>query len=204
MSLPLLLDGPRGLARGVWGEWFAPAELVLIGWFLRGRGLLAKDCHDVFDRYDIELVIGLKIHGDSVFGVKDNFVVLSKGHVLVVFDLARDRNDSAGDRWDFGCIGQGDSSLGLPFGLVLKDQDSGSDGFNGFEGVFLGHNGFKGGTPEDPSGNEPLLLWSKTRFAQKGNMETWNFLDLQLRIKSSYSEAQIGRYFRGFSSPFAK
>ena len=144
MSLSLLLDGPRGLARGVWGEGFAPAELVLIGWFLRWRGLLAKDCHDVFDRYDIELVIGLKIHGDSVFGVKDNFVVLSKGHVLVVFDLARDRNDSAGDRWDFGCIGQGDSPFGLPFGLVLKDQDSGSDGFNGFEGVFLGHNGFKG------------------------------------------------------------
>lgn len=101
--------------------------------------MFAKHRDDVFDGHDVELVIGLKIDRDSIFWVEDNLIVLAQGHIRIVLNLAADGDDSAGYGGDFGGIRQSDPPFGLPFGLVFKNQDSGSDGFDGLESVFLGH-----------------------------------------------------------------
>jgi hypothetical protein len=44
-------------------------------WFFTGW-FLAKHGDNIFDRYYIELVVGLKIDRDGVFGVEDNLVIL--------------------------------------------------------------------------------------------------------------------------------
>jgi hypothetical protein len=71
--------------------------------------------------------------------MKNDLVVLSKRHVLVVLDLTADGNDSTGDSGDFGCVGERDPALGLPLGFILQNQDSGSYRLDCFERIFLGH-----------------------------------------------------------------
>ena len=98
----------------------------------------AEHGHDVLDRNNVQLVVGLKIDGDRVLGVKQDLVVLPQRNVLVVLDLGRDGDDASGDRGNLGMIGQSDASLGLAFGFVLADQNAGPDGFDVFEGFLLG------------------------------------------------------------------
>ena len=118
-----------------------PGSFWLTGFLARAR-LLAKHSHDVFDWNDVKLVVGLKVHWNGVFGVENNLVVLAKRHVLVMLDLPTDADDSAGDRGDFGRIGQSDATLGFPLGLVLEDQDSGPDRLNRLERIFLGRHAY--------------------------------------------------------------
>jgi len=102
-------------------------------------GFLSKHGYDVFDRNDVELVVGFEIDGDSALRVEDNFVVLPKRHIIVVFDLATDSDNSAGDGWDFGSIREGDPTFGFPFGFVFEDQNASSDRLDCFKRRFFRH-----------------------------------------------------------------
>ena len=94
-------------------------------------GFLSKHGYDVFDRNDVELVVGFEIDGDSALRVEDNFIV--------VFDLATDSDNSAGDGWDFGSIREGDPTFGFPFGFVFEDQNASSDRLDSFKRRFFRH-----------------------------------------------------------------
>lgn len=107
-------------------------DLLLAGLLAR---LAAEDGYDVFDWDDEQLIVGLEIDGDRVLGMEQDLVVLAERHVFVVFDLGRDGDDAAGDRGDFGLVGQGNAPLGLPLGLVLADQDASADRFHVFQGA---------------------------------------------------------------------
>jgi hypothetical protein len=66
-----------------------------LGW------LAAKNGNDILDGNDIQLIIRLKIDGDSVFRVKKDFIVLPEGDVLVVFYMSTDGHNPARDGRDF-------------------------------------------------------------------------------------------------------
>lgn len=95
-----------------------------------GRRLAAEHRDDVFYGDDVELVVDLEVDGDCVFGVEKDFVVLFEGYVLIVFDLLADRNDSTGNRWNFGRVREGDTAPGLPFRFVFSDENAVSDRFD--------------------------------------------------------------------------
>ena len=73
------------------------------------------------------MVVGLEIYRNGILGVKEDLVVLTERDIFVVFDLGRDRNDAAGNRWNLRGVGQRDAALGLTFWLILADQDAGPD-----------------------------------------------------------------------------
>lgn len=102
-------------------------------------GFLSKHRDDIFDGHDVELVVWFEIDWDSAFRVEDNFVVLSKRHIIVVFDLATDCDDTAGDGRNFGRIWEGDSTFGFPFGFVFEHQNASSDRLDSFKRRFFRH-----------------------------------------------------------------
>ena len=99
-----------------------------------GRDLRFGD--HVLDRNDKQLIVLFKIHGNSAFGMEQDFVVLAQRQFWIVFDLSRNSNDAAGDRGNLSLVGQRDTAFGFAFGFVLADQDTQSDGFHVFESVF--------------------------------------------------------------------
>lgn len=133
----------RRFSRGARGEGAIP-RVYSTGLLYRVRifiwaGFLSKHRDDIFDGHDVELVVWFEIDWDSAFRVEDNFVVLSKGHIIVVFDLATDRDDTAGDGRNFGRIWEGDSTFGFPFGFVFEHQNASSDRLDSFKRRFFRH-----------------------------------------------------------------
>jgi hypothetical protein len=133
----------RRFSRGARGEGAIP-RVYSTGLLYRVRifiwaGFLSKHRDDIFDGNDVELVVWFEIDWDSAFRVEDNFVVLSKGHIIVVFDLATDRDDTAGDGRNFGRIREGDSTFGFPFGFVFEHQNASSDRLDSFKRRFFRH-----------------------------------------------------------------
>src|SRR5690606_9404580 len=63
---------------------------ILFGLFYR---FPPENRHHVIHRDHEQLVVGLEIDRNRIFGVEQDFVVLPEGKVLVVFDLGRDRDD---------------------------------------------------------------------------------------------------------------
>jgi len=59
--------------------------------------------------------------------MKQNLVVLTQRHVVIIFDLSGDRNDAACNRGDLSRVGQRDPPLGLPLGFILADEYAGPD-----------------------------------------------------------------------------
>lgn len=104
--------------------------------------VLAEYRHDILDWDNEVLVVGFKIDWNRVFGVEQDFVVLSQWDVFVVGDLLANCDDSAGNRRDFRCVRQGDTAFGFSFGFVFEDKHPTPDWFDVLQtrGFFC-HNG---------------------------------------------------------------
>lgn len=139
------LRGAEGRRGSVGGR----CRLGRLGWWADGRrvglvfglfrgGLAPEDGDDVIDGDHEELIIGVEIDGDGIFGMEEDFVVLPQRDVLVVLDLMRNRDDTTRDRGDFGLIRQRDAPLGFPFRFVFAHDDAHSDRFDVFHSLVLG------------------------------------------------------------------
>jgi hypothetical protein len=102
--------------------------------FVDGIFIAPEDSDNIFNGNDKKLVVVLEVDRDSVFGVEEDFVVLPQWHICIVFDGSADRNDSAGNRGDFGRIGERDASARLAFWLVFSDQHPGANWFDVLKG----------------------------------------------------------------------
>lgn len=102
--------------------------------FVDGIFTAPKYSDNVFNGNDEKLVVVLEVDRNSVFGVEEDFVVLPQWHVCIVFDGGADRNDSTGNRGDFGGIGERDASARLALWLVFSDQHPGANWFDVLKG----------------------------------------------------------------------
>ena len=101
------------------------------GWFL----FSPENSHNIVRGYDKEVVIRLKIDRNGVFWVKQDFVVLAKGQVFVVFDGGGNRDDTPSNRGDFCGIRQSNAAFGLPFGFVLANENTQADRLHKFKNI---------------------------------------------------------------------
>lgn len=66
------------------------------------RFFATENSHNVFHRHDVELIVWFKIDGDRVFGMEQDFVILSERNRFILFYLMTYRDNPTGDSRDFG------------------------------------------------------------------------------------------------------
>ena len=99
----------------------------------KARSVFAEDGHHVLDGDHEQSIVALEVDWNTLFGVKQDAVVLLDWVVLIVLHLGTDRNHSACEGGNFDFIGKVYPTLGLLAVFVFANQHPRTDWFHGFQ-----------------------------------------------------------------------